>query len=320
MTKRMTIAVLGPKGTFSHEIAEKIRKSDEDILFFPTIHEVFNAVSDRSSGYSDLRGIVPVENSGAGGVFETLGGLIKEDCVVCAEYYLPIRYVFACSKKISAENNLQDGSKSVSLPALSKVLSKVYAHPQAHAQCSVFLSELDSKAPVVHTASNAKSAEETLHSDVSEVAAAVTTRSAAGIYGLKIICENIQNFDTNTTRFLEIRKISPEKISGSGNSLNCGDNNGCVPEKCSIVVMPGGNYPGLLYRILSVFAKENINLTRIESRPSGEIMGKYMFFIDYDITPELSLDGNKKLLDELRSITDLKELGCYPKANIGEEL
>lgn len=287
---------MGPKGTFSHEIAETVRDRDEEILFFPTIREVFSAVTERSSEYPNLRGIVPVENSGAGGVFETLECLLKEDCTVCAEYYLPIRYVFALAK-----------GKSTDMQALSKV----YAHPQAHAQCSVFLAGLGNAA-VVHTTSNAKSAEETLN-DVSELTAAVTTRSAAGIYGLEIIRENIQNYDTNTTRFLEIRKTAPAISCKSLSLDDCTGSN----IKCSIVVMPNGNYPGLLYRILSVFAGREINLTRIESRPSGDMMGKYVFFIDYEFGSELDADGNMKLLDWLRTITEVKELGTYPKAKIG---
>ena len=287
---------MGPKGTFSHEIAETVRDRDEEILFFPTIREVFSAVTERSSEYPNLRGIVPVENSGAGGVFETLECLLKDDCTVCAEYYLPIRYVFALAK-----------GKSTDIQALSKV----YAHPQAHAQCSVFLAGLGNAA-IVHTTSNAKSAEETLN-DVSELTAAVTTRSAAGIYGLEIIRENIQNYDTNTTRFLEIRKTAPAISCKSLSLDDCTGSN----IKCSIVVMPNGNYPGLLYRILSVFAGREINLTRIESRPSGDMMGKYVFFIDYEFGSELDADGNMKLLDWLRTITEVKELGTYPKAKIG---
>ena len=287
---------MGPKGTFSHEIAETVRDRDEEILFFPTIREVFSAVTERSSEYPNLRGIVPVENSGAGGVFETLECLLKDDCTVCAEYYLPIRYVFALAK-----------GKSTDMQALSKV----YAHPQAHAQCSVFLAGLGNAA-VVHTTSNAKSAEETLN-DVTGLTAAVTTRSAAGIYGLEIIRENIQNYDTNTTRFLEIRKTAPAISCKSLSLDDCTGSN----IKCSIVVMPNGNYPGLLYRILSVFAGREINLTRIESRPSGDMMGKYVFFIDYEFGSELDADGNMKLLDWLRTITEVKELGTYPKAKIG---
>ena len=277
---------MGPKGTFSHEIAETVCDRDEEIIFFPTIREVFAAVTGRSSEYPDLRGIVPVENSGAGGVFETLDCLLKED-------------------------------KTADLQ--TQALAKVYAHPQAHAQCSVFLAGLGNAA-VVHTTSNAKSAEETLN-DVSELTAGVTTRSAAGIYGLEIIRENIQNYDTNTTRFLEIRKAAPEKPRVYGSSADSGDCCGCdgsdgCGTKCSIVVMPKGNYPGLLYRILSVFAGREINLTRIESRPSGDMMGKYVFFIDYEFGSELDADGNKKLLDWLRTITEVKELGYYPEANL----
>ena len=127
----MTIAILGPEGTFSHECAEAVR-GGEDLIFCRTIREVFERVM---SGVAD--GIVPIENSSAGGVGETLDGLIRYDLRICAEYLLPIRYVFA------AQNQ-------------GDVPERVYAHPQAHEQCLNFLEECG--CPVIHTASNAGSA------------------------------------------------------------------------------------------------------------------------------------------------------------------
>jgi len=259
----MTIAVLGPVGTFSCELAEKIREEGEDVLLFPTIRDVFMAVQERN-----IRGLIPVENSEAGGVGETLDGLLETNCTITAEYYMLIHHCFV--------------SKS------SEILV-IYAHPQSHEQCSMFLREFKN-VPVIHTSSNAQSAKEAAST---KNAAAVTTESAAKLYDLPIIQEDIQNAKNNTTRFLEIsagKIISPD------------------PEKCSIVLLPKENRPGLLYSILEIFARRNLNLSRIESRPSKEGIGTYVFFIDFETG-----ESWKDALAELKAMVPIKELGFYKR-------
>jgi len=259
----MTLAALGPKGTFSCELAGLIKEEGEVILLFPTIREVFSAVSAHR-----IRGIVPVENSEAGGVGETLDGLLETPCTITAEYYLPIRHFFVSEYEPDE-------------------ISVVYLHPQAHEQCSVFLRSLKN-AELIHTSSNAQSAK---HAASTGKSAAVTTESAAKLYNLPILQKDIQNSANNTTRFLEISAggVTPEN-----------------PEKCSIVILPKVNQPGLLYEILGVFARRGINLTRIESRPSKEGIGRYIFFIDIETG-----NGWKDAVKELKAVTILKELGCY---------
>ncbi len=261
----MTLAVLGPKGTFSCELAEKIRNENEEIILFPTIRDVFTAVLEKN-----IRGIVPVENSEAGGVGETLDGLLQTECRITAEYYMPIRHFFVS----------RYGPDEISV---------IYTHPQSHEQCSIYLNGMK-KAAIIHTSSNAQSAKEAA---VVSKSAAVTTKSAAKLYDLPILQEDIQNSLNNTTRFLEI----------SANTQDCDD-----PEKCSVVIIPRENRPGLLYRILGIFARRGINLTRIESRPSKEGIGRYVFFIDFETDP-----GWQQTITELKKITGVKELGCYRK-------
>ncbi|MDD3407516.1 MAG: prephenate dehydratase [Methanomicrobium sp.] len=264
----MTIAVLGPKGTFSCELAEKIRDDNEEILLFPTIRDVFSAVIERK-----IRGIVPVENSEAGGVGETLDGLLQTECKISAEYYMPIRHFFV--SKYSPDS-----------------ISVIYTHPQSHEQTSIFLRDYHD-IPIIHTSSNAQSAKE---AQSSQNSAAVTTESAAKLYNLPLLKKDIQNSTNNTTRFLEIS-------SGEEQAEN--------PEKCSVVVIPKDNRPGLLYGILEVFARSGINLSRIESRPSKEGIGRYVFFIDFETDM-----GWKNAIAELKAITRIKELGCYKKRSI----
>ncbi len=140
----MTFAVIGPKGTFSCEIAEKIREENEEILLFSTIRDVFTAVLEKN-----IRGIVPVENSEAGGVGETLDGLLQTECRIAAEYYMPIRHFFVSRYELDE-------------------ISVIYTHSKSHEQCSLYLNCLKDAA-IIHTSSNAQSAKE----------AAAVSRSAA---------------------------------------------------------------------------------------------------------------------------------------------
>ena len=261
----MTLAVLGLKGTFSCELAEKIREEQEEILLYPTIRDVFTAVLEKN-----CRGIVPVENSEAGGVGETLDGLLQTECRITAEYYMPIRHFFVS----------RYGPDEISV---------IYTHPQSHEQCSIYLNGMK-KAAIIHTSSNAQSAKEAAGIKAS---AAVTTESAAKLYDLPILQKDIQNSLNNTTRFLEI---------------SAGVSHPDDPEKCSVVIIPRENRPGLLYGILGIFARRGINLTRIESRPSKEGIGRYVYFKDYE-TDQVW----QETLTELKKITGVKELGCYRK-------
>ncbi len=260
-------AALGPEGTFSHEIALKI--CGGDVKLCPTIGAVFAEVAA-----GDCMGVVPVENSEAGGVGETLDGLMRTDCHIVAEYYLPVRHRYAAAGR-------SDGKPSC-----------IYAHPQSHEQCSIFVDELG--VPVIHTASNAASARSAAENPGT---AAITSAPAAEIHGLLTMMENVQNSENNVTRFLLIGK-GPYSKGYLPESQDC--------KKCSILIDPREDRPGLLYGIIGVFAALGINLSRIESRPSKRGMGSYVFFIDFAMTP-FSGDAVRRL----RDFTHVKELGCY---------
>jgi prephenate dehydratase len=255
----MTIT-LGPEGTFSHELALKM--GCPSVSLASTIHGIFSAVS-RGEG----NGIVPIENSEAGGVGETLDGLLQFPVFITAEMYMPIHHHLA------------------SLVPLSR-MRVIYAHPQTHEQCSNRLLAWD--IPVIHTSSNASSA---LEARKTPNAGAILSASASSLYKMPIIVPDIENNASNTTRFV---RISREQSR--------------TPElqKCSIVIDPTLDRAGLLYDLLGVFAKRAINLTRIESRPSKRGMGNYVFFLDYAYAPD-----TRKALDELKTISTVKELGCY---------
>ncbi len=234
----MTVLTLGPAGTFSHDLA--VRLYGDDVLLLPTIRAIIGRVAAGA-----VKGLVPIENSEAGGVGETLQGFLEFDVAITGEAYMPVRHHLAARGE-------------------PERLSVIYAHPQTHEQCSVLLDSLGVE--VVHTSSNAASA---VAMQGDERAGAVVPEMAAVLYGLPIALRDIQNSRENTTRFVE---ISPAP----------GREAGCT--KCSLLVDPKADRVGLLADLLVIFARRGINLTRIESRPSRRGIGSYLFFIDLEIS------------------------------------
>lgn len=261
----MTVATLGPAGTFSHELA--VRLYGDDIELLPTIRSIIGRVAAGGA-----RGLVPIENSEAGGVGETLQGLMEFEVSITGEAYMPVRHHLAARED----------------PAR---LSVIYAHPQTHEQCSLLLDRLGVE--VVHTSSNAASA---MAMQKDEHAGAVVSETAARIYGLPLALRDLQNSRENTTRFVEISAL-PRGIAGA--------------TKCSLLVDPELDRVGLLADILGVFARRGINLTRIESRPSRRGIGRYIFFIDLEVS-----GGWREAKEELKTMTTVRELGCYARMEV----
>jgi len=262
----MTTITLGPEGTFSHEVA--LRLKCRSLVFAPTIHAIMAAVA---RGEGD--GIVPMENSEAGGVGETLDGLSKFPLYITGEMYLPIHHNLASTHPL-------------------KEIRVIFAHPQTHEQCSDRIEAWG--IPVIHTSSNAASAMEAKRVPN---AGAILSEAAADLYKIPIVVRRAENNPDNTTRFVRI-------------SRNPGTDR--RPEKCSVLIDPSEDRPGLLSDMLGAFAKRKINLSRIESRPSKRKMGEYVFFLDYAWTPDAP-----EVLVELKAITAVKELGCYRRIAVG---
>ena len=266
----MKLITLGPQGTFSHELALKMKGVQaEDIVLLPTIHSIMAAVA---RGEGD--GIVPMENSEAGSVGETLDGLTRFPLSITAEMYMPVHHNLA------------------SLVPLEKILV-IYAHPQTHEQCSDRIEEWG--VPVIHTSSNASSA---LEAKKTPNAGAILSDTAAALYRMPVIVRNTENSATNTTRFVRI-SATPSRHRR--------------PEKCSILIDPDTDRAGLLHDLLGAFAKRSINLSRIESRPSKRGIGNYVFFLDFSWSEKTA-----GALAELKTITTVRELGCYRKVGVPE--
>jgi prephenate dehydratase len=261
----MTTFVLGPEGTFSHELA--LRLAVPDIRLMPTIHRIFEAVS-RGEG----EGIVPIENSEAGGIGATLDGLLQHPVFITAEMYMPVHHHLAGYAPL--EN-----------------LKKIFVHPQTHEQCSDRLEAWG--IPVIHTSSNAASAVEV---QKDRTAGAIVSSFAVLLYHVPVILEHVENNSENVTRFVRISAHPEPKEK---------------PEKCSIIIDPSADRAGLLHDLLAVFAVKKINLTRIESRPSKRGIGNYVFFLDY-----LASEGYRDAIVYLKTMTNVKEIGCYHKIEV----
>lgn len=257
----MTLFALGPEGTFSHEVACRLVPREE-VRLVPAIGTVLSLV-EQGRG----EGVIPVENSEAGGVGPALDGLLRYNVFVTGEIYIEIHHCLASFIPVNE-------------------VTAIYAHPQAGEQCSEFLDTLGIE--IIPTRSNAASAIELLNN---RKGAAVVSKKISEIYNLPVIRSHIENNTNNITRFF---RVSCQPLVEP------------FPEKCSIVVDPETDRPGLLYDLLGVFQRHGINLCRIESRPSKRGMGSYVFFMDISTSP-----GYTESLEELEALTIIKRLGCY---------
>lgn len=267
----MKISTLGPQGTFSYEAATNYNNKAK-LLFQDTIRDVFIAVAGNKADF----GIVPVENSVAGSVGQTLDLLMEFRLKIKAEEVLPIRHNLAGFGKISD-------------------IKVIYIHPQTYEQCELFIKKNISKAEIIQTSSNGKSAEIAAKSK-NKSKAAIVPKIAADIYRLKILKSDVQDSRFNVTRFFVIGKEDNKKT-------------GC--DRTSIAIYPQADRPGLLYEMLGEFANRKINLTKIESRPSKGKLGDYIFYID--------LEGHrseKHVADAMENIGKsffVSVLGSYPR-------
>lgn len=271
----MKIAFLGPQASFTQLAASQIFP-EEELVPQSNILDCFNAVKNNEVD----KAVVPLENSIEGTVSMTLDYLYAFDVFIETELVMPIAHHLM----IHPENSAFD---------------KIISHPQALAQTSHFRYDHYRDIPVQDfnsTAASAKLVSENPH----EKWAAVANRSAAKLYGLKIIHENIHDFEQNHTKFIVISrqknliKLNFERLS----------------EKTSLIVTLPEDKAGGLHQVLSVFAWRNMNLSKIESRTLKTGLGNYFFFIN--IANEWHPVLSQNALDELEAFgTNVKFLGHY---------
>jgi len=266
------IAFQGERGAYSEIAAKKLFGNNISISPSFSFEEVFSKVKEQKVNY----GVVPIENSLYGSVFETYDLLLQNSLSIVNELNLQINHHLLANEKYK----------------LSQI-KKVYSHPQALGQCSVFLKSLKN-AQIIPAYDTAGSALISLN-DTKTPTAAVASKTAAELYGLKILKSNIQNNKENFTRFLVIsRKKNNSKFNNPKTSI-CFELN---------------SMPGALFKALSVFALRDINLLKIESRPIPHKPFEYVFYMD--LSGSMEDTKVKNALNHLSEISiELKSFGSY---------
>lgn len=270
----LKVAFLGPEGTFTQAAVLKHFGHSVRALALASIDEVFHEVEAASADF----GVVPIENSSEGTVNYTLDRFLSSPLHVCGEVELRIHHFLM--------------GRMDSLKAVKRICS----HPQALAQCRDWLREHLPEVELVPVASNAEGARRARDE---RGTAAIAGDTAAEVYGLAVLATEIEDRADNTTRFLVIgRKL----FAPSG-----------VDRTSLLVSGSHTDSPGTLYRLLEPLAKHRINVTRIESRPSGKRKWDYVFFLDIEghaAEPRIA-----KALASLKKRASLfRVLGAYPRA------
>ena len=279
---------LGPPGTFSEQAISAYCKSyGGRTKDFDSIRDIVKAVK---ADEVDL-GLLPLENSLEGSVNLSLDLLYQHsELKLYREIVLPIAHYLLVQPGVSRED-----------------IKEIYSHPQAIAQSGDYLAEEFKDTKIIYTDSTAAAAKKSLEAGDR---AAVGSIRLAEIYELEIMEKNLQGDLPNATRFVLAAK--KDKDFGINNHL------GKAAEsdfKTSIICAPEVNEAGVLYRMLGKFAEENIDLTRIESRPSRQRLGEYIFYIDLKgSSSEKHLNSALKDVEEISAYFRL--LGSYPKTVI----
>jgi prephenate dehydratase len=284
------VGYFGPEGTFTHEalIAADSGQpvSGRELVPFPTIYDTVMAVH-----HGDVeRSLVPIENSLEGSVNATLDALAMEteDVAIIGEVVHPIRHCLIARRPLE-------------LSAIEAVVS----HPQANAQCARFIRTRLPQARVLAGSSTADAVRMVAEHDGPW--AALGNRLAAERYGCEVLRAGVEDVAENETRFVWLGHVDAVRAN-DGPAAPHG------PWKTAIVFWGvGSEEPGWLVRCLTELASRDVNLTRIESRPRKQGLGRYMFFVDFE--GEVREPQVAAGLEAVRSHVEvLRVLGSFPAA------
>jgi prephenate dehydratase len=272
----VSIAHLGPSGTYAESAALACAqllkaRTGEDTILCP-YPSIIQTLRSVAEQQTHLA-VVPVENSIEGGVGVTLDTLWQLNILQIQQaLVLPISHaLLSCATELGA-------------------IQAVYSHPQALAQCQEWLAKYLPSAQMIPASSTTEALQ---HLNQNSTIAAIASQRAAQLYQLPVLAYPINDHPDNCTRFWVLS--SQASSSGSHSSLAFS-----IP----------ANVPGALAKALQVFARRDLNLSRIESRPTKRSLGDYLFFID--IEASLQSDRLQSALLELQNYTEmLKVLGSY---------
>lgn len=247
-----TIFALGPAGTFSDEAAQKVSDSQSKIVYTRTFIETLTQLED----HSGVVAVVPVENSVAGIVAQVQELLVTEDLVIQGEINIQVRYALLANVPLEE-------------------VETHYAHAQAAEQINNFALQNLPNSSVQFSQSNVASCVQFLNAAEQDLpTASVVPLHYAERHPTFLKAEDIQDYKSNTTRFLVVRKRQPTDFVDF------------TRQKTSLFLKFNDDRPGLLYELLRVFNQFEISLCRLESRPDKEIPWVYDFYVDFDNTEQ----------------------------------
>ena len=273
MIHTLKVGCYGAKGSYAYEALEQqFAGKEREESYFPLFEDVVKAVKDGTIDY----GVLPIENSSTGGITEVYDLIQKYDCAVVGEQLVKI------------EHNL------LGIPgATLDDIDTVYSHPQGFRQCRPFFNEHRdwTLEPYFSTSRSAERVAE----DGRKNQAAVASRTAARLYGLSVLAENIYFNQSNYTRFFI---IAPKmEITEDADKIT--------------LVISVKHEPGALYHVLGYFFYGGMNMTHLESRPMEGHPFEYFFHID--VKGRIHDPSNAQTLHGLASMcTYFKILGNYP--------
>jgi len=270
----MKLGYLGPAGTYSEEAAFNYCP-DAEMVAYPSIPTVVNAVEKCEIDQC----VVPIENSLHGAITDVLDFLLRTDTVMIAgELAVPIDHCLMVKPGTAIAD-----------------LSIVYSHPQSLGQSRIYLENTLGHAQAVASLSNAQAVIDMQESEA--VAGAIAPGRAAEIYGAEVIAEAIQDNPNNYTRFVVLGDT---------------DNPPTGHDMTSVAFQFSEDEPGLLYKALGVLRENSINMVKIESRPTGERLGRYTFLIDMELHRADTV--GRETIEKLQAMSSwFKVFGSYPR-------
>ena len=271
-----TYAYLGPSGTFTEAALRKITTSSDVLTPYANVTAALDAVRN---GLAE-KALVPIENSVEGVVARTLDELATgAPLVVSAETTIPVSFALM----VLPEN-------------VGKPINKIATHPHAESQCRLYIAKNHPGAEMIETASTAAAAKGLVDGNYD---AAIAAEIAAEKYGLAVVAKDIGDNTGAVTRFVVVEK--PGQLpAATGN------------DRTSLAAFIDIDHAGALLEILTEFAKRNVNLTFIQSRPTGRELGHYHFIIDAE--GHISDPKVNEAIEGVRAICeDIRLLGSYPR-------
>lgn len=269
----MIIAFQGERGAYSESAIHSFFGSSVQVKPCKTLSDVFKSVEKEESDY----GMVPIENSIEGSINQTYDLFLTHDLKVCGETVIKIVHCLITNPQTELDS-----------------IKVIYSHPQALAQCRRFIENLGCEMiPTYDTAGSVKLLKEKQIMN----AGAIASEGSAKIYEMRILMRGIEDNPNNFTRFFVLSKHDSQP-SGE--------------DKTSIIFSTR-HMPGALYSALEEFAIRDINLTKIESRPTKQKPWEYNFYLDFE-GHRSERKSQEALIGLKRKSVFLNILGSYPKA------